>query len=128
MFYVLKGVRFYLEGSSPTSAERRGMVVAMAEASETIWTELPIGCPHCSNHGDEGGAWQTNGWTPFRLVEEVVRSWIFEAKGDSSGALLLTADASNDKVDWESGTNLRLECGQCFETFPLPPQTKVEFA
>src|SRR5688572_28731734 len=68
-----------------------------------------------------GGAWSANGWTPFRLVEEVVRSWIFEARRED-GTLVLAADASNDKADWERGTNLRLECGQCFGTFPLPPE------
>jgi hypothetical protein len=99
----------------------------MAEVAGTPWTELAIVCPHCGNAGEEDGLWQANGWTPFRLVEEVVRSWAFEAERDASGILMLTADASNDKVDWESGTNLRLECGTCFGTFALPDQAKVEF-
>lgn len=99
----------------------------MSGESQTLWSELPIVCPHCGNHGEHNGAWQTNGCTPFRLVEEVVRSWVFEAQRDKDGTLLLTADASNVKVDWESGTTLRLECGQCFETFPLPEGAKVNF-
>ena len=82
---------------------------------------------HCGNIGEEHALSQANGWTPFRLVEEVVCSWIFEAQRDASGTLVFIADASHDKVDWESGTNLRLECGTCFGAFPLPDQTKVEF-
>jgi hypothetical protein len=67
------------------------------------------------------------GVTPFRLIEEVVRSWPFSAELDAGGALLLSADASNDEVDWESGTNLRFECGQCFGEFPLPEGATVDF-
>jgi len=99
----------------------------MVEATQTEWTDLAITCPHCGNHGEEDGLWMANGWTPFRLVEEVVRSWIFEAQRDDGGTLVLTADASNDKVDWENGTNLRLECVTCFGMFALPQEAKVEF-
>jgi hypothetical protein len=42
-------------------------------------------------------------------IEEVVRSWEFAAS-NVDGVLRLTADTSNDSVDWESGTNLRIEC------------------
>ena len=98
----------------------------MAE-EQTRWTELPIVCPHCGNHGEEGGEWEANGVTPFRLIEEVIRSWPFSAKEDASGVLRLSADASNDKVDWESGADLRFECGQCFGEFPVPETAKVEF-
>lgn len=101
--------------------------MARQQAVETSWTELPIACPHCGNHGEEDGQWQINGWTPFRLVEEVVRSWTFEAHPAEGGTLVLIADASNDEVDWESGTNLRFECVQCFGQFPLPENAKVEF-
>lgn len=94
---------------------------------QTQWTELPIVCPHCGNHGEDGGEWETNGVTPFRLIEEVIRSWPLTAKRDESGMLILSADASNDKVDWENGTNLRFECGQCFGDFPLPEGVTVEF-
>ncbi|MEO8381673.1 MAG: hypothetical protein ABI779_18570 [Acidobacteriota bacterium] len=68
-----------------------------------------------------------NGPTPFRLIEEVIRTWLFAPHRDESGTLVLTADASNDQVDWESGTNLRLECGQCFGTFALPDRAAVAF-
>lgn len=100
----------------------------MAEAGQTQWTELAIVCPHCGNDGRDDGRWKVNGWTPFRLVEEVMRSWMFEAQRDPDGTLVLTADASNDKVDWESGTNLRLECVSCFGTFALPDGAELEFA
>jgi hypothetical protein len=40
------------------------------EIDEIDWPELPISCPHCGNHGQAGGEWEENGWTPFRLIEE----------------------------------------------------------
>jgi hypothetical protein len=88
--------------------------------------ELPIQCPHCGNHGEAGGEWEGNAWTPFKLIEEVVRSWEFAARREG-GVMLLSADASGDSVDWESGANLRIECMQCFESFPLPEGAVVEF-
>jgi hypothetical protein len=62
-----------------------------------------------------------------RLIEELVRTWIFEPLRDPDGTLVLTAETRSDEVDWESGANLRLECGQCFETFALPHGAKVKF-
>jgi hypothetical protein len=97
------------------------------DGEETRWIELPIVCPHCGNHGEEGGKWETNGPTPFRLIEDVIRSWPFSAQRDASGALLLVGDTSDDSVDWESGTNLRCECTQCFGEFPLPEGAAVDF-
>ena len=93
---------------------------------QSQWLALPIVCPHCGNHGEPDGQWEANGWTPFKLIEEVVRSWEFtaEAQGD---VVLLTADAESDGVDWESGTNLRIECMQCFGSFPLPERATVSF-
>lgn len=97
-----------------------------SQVEQSRWTELPIVCPHCGNHGEEDGAWEANAWVPFKLVEEVVRSWEFAAV-DVDGLLRLTADASSDSVDWESGTNLRVECMQCFGSFPLPEGAEVVF-
>lgn len=97
------------------------------EHVETMWMDLPIVCPHCGNHGEEDGPWQVNGWTPFRLIEEVVRSWTFEAERRDDGTIHLTADSGSDDVDWESGTNLRFECVQCSGEFPLIENVKVEF-
>jgi hypothetical protein len=93
---------------------------------QSQWLELPIICPNCGNHGEPDGQWEANAWTPFKLIEEVVRSWEFaaEAAGDS---VTLTADSESDSVDWESGTNLRVECMQCFEAFPLPENPSVSF-
>jgi hypothetical protein len=76
-----------------------------AEFEQNPWPELPIVCPHCGNHGEPEGEWQANAWTPFKLIEEVVRSWEFDALQDGS-VLRLTADASSDATDWESGANL----------------------
>jgi hypothetical protein len=97
------------------------------EDEETRWTELPIVCPHCGNHGEAGGEWQTNAWTPFKLIEEVVRSWIFDAGRDESGSLVLIADGGSDDVDWGSGANLRFECMQCFGEFAVPEGVRVDF-
>jgi hypothetical protein len=88
--------------------------------------ELPICCPHCGNHGEPDGAWEANAWTPFQLIEEVVRSWEFMA-ADDCGGLRLTAHACDESVDTESGTNLRIECMQCFESFVLPKGADVQF-
>ena len=63
---------------------------------------------------------------PFKLIEEVVRSWEFGAVQDGD-VLRLTADASSDSTDWESGTNLRIECMQCFGDFPVPEGAEVDF-
>ncbi|HEX7150224.1 MAG TPA: hypothetical protein VF618_01965 [Thermoanaerobaculia bacterium] len=63
---------------------------------------------------------------PFKLIEEVVRSWEFRAVRDEAG-LRLTADAADESVDWESGTNLRIECMQCFASFPIPEGAEVVF-
>jgi hypothetical protein len=96
------------------------------EFEQSPWMELPIQCPHCGNHGEADGEWEGNAWTPFKLIEEVVRSWEFAARREGE-CMLLSADASGDSVDWESGTNLRIECMQCFESFPLPESAVVEF-
>lgn len=99
----------------------------MADHEDTNWSELPLVCPHCGNHGEAGGLWQMNAWTPFKLVEEVVRSWVFEAKIGQGGSLILLADGESDEVDWESGTNLRFECMQCFGQFPVPNDVALDF-
>lgn len=96
------------------------------EVEQSPWLELPIVCPHCGNHGESEGRWQANAWMPFKLIEEVVRSWEFEAVQEG-GVLRLTADAASDSTDWESGTNLRIECMQCFGSFALPDGAEVAF-
>jgi hypothetical protein len=93
---------------------------------QSRWLELPSRCPHCGNHGEPDGAWEANAWTPFKLIEEVVRSWEFTAtRGDTT--LVVKADAAGESVDFESGANLRVECMQCFESFPLPEAAEVLF-
>lgn len=99
----------------------------MASDEETNWHELPIVCPHCGNHGEPAGPWQMNAWTPFKLIEEVVRSWVFDAKMSDSGSLVIVAEGESDEVDWESGANLRFECTQCFGQFPVPEGADVDF-
>jgi hypothetical protein len=100
----------------------------MVDRDETRWADLPIVCPRCGNHGEAGGPWEMSAWTPFKLVEEVVRSWVFEAKRAADGSIEIIADGESDQVDWESGANLRFECMQCFGQFPLPDGAAVDFA
>lgn len=99
------------------------------EPYQSAWPDLPIQCPHCSNHGQPDGEWEVNGRTPFKLIEEVVRSWEFRAKRTVQ-ALVLSANAVDELVDWQdwqSATNLRIECMQCFPSFPIPEGAEVVF-
>ena len=89
---------------------------------QSFWSELPIVCPHCGNHGEPDGTWQANAWTPFKLIEEVVRSWEFTA-ADDGGRLRLTANACDESVDSEH----RIECMQCFQSFAIPEGADVRF-
>lgn len=98
----------------------------MEDFEHSPWLDLPIGCPCCGNHGEPDGTWEANAWTPFKLVEEVVRSWEFAAVRDGD-VLRLTANAVDESVDWESGTNLRIECMRCFGSFPVPEKAAVAF-
>jgi hypothetical protein len=93
---------------------------------QTRWSDLPIVCPYCGNHGQEDGPWTVNAWTPFKLVEQVTRSWVFSAEIDGEGNLFLRGDSNSDDVDWESGRGMRFECMQCFGEFPLPASATVE--
>jgi hypothetical protein len=85
-------------------------------------------CPLCGNNGEVGGEWEKNGEEPFRLVEEVVRSFSFSAVPCENGVLSIVGNASDDSVDWESGRNLRFECVQCFGEFPLPETARLDFS
>jgi hypothetical protein len=98
----------------------------MTESFEqSPWLDLPIQCPHCGNHGAPDGEWEAHAWTPFKLIEEVVRSWEFEA-ASRDGKLVLTANAVDEQVDW-GDTDRRIECMQCFESFPIPEAAEVVF-
>ena len=96
--------------------------------TDTLWRELPIVCPSCGNHGERDGEWETNAAVPFKLIEEVVRSFEFSAEIDADGHLSIVADVETDKVDWESGSGLRLECMACFGQFPTPDGAEIDFA
>jgi hypothetical protein len=98
-----------------------------ADFEQSLWLELPICCPHCGNHGEPDGPWEANAWTPFKLIEEVVRSWEFTAMRHGDG-VLLAANAADEALDGESGTNLRIECMQCFESFAIPEGVEVRFS
>ena len=89
---------------------------------QSRWMELPFCCPHCGNHGEEDGAWEANGWTPFKLIEEETRAWEFDAQAEA-GKFVLTADLGGGASDSE----MRIECMQCLESFPLPEGVSVVF-
>ena len=89
--------------------------------------DLPIVCPHCGNHGHPSDVWPRNAGVPFKLVEDVVRSFEFSADLDENGALDIFGDVETDSVDWESGCNLRIECMACFGQFALPENANVDF-
>ena|SRR5438552_17250622 len=91
---------------------------------EIEWPELPIACPHCGNHGEPDGAWEANAWVPFKLIEEAVRAWEFRAT-DDGGVLRLSADVEDGSIDRKSGTNIRIECMQCFQSFAIPEGAEV---
>jgi hypothetical protein len=93
----------------------------------TRWTQLSIACPHCGNRGQPRGQWAKNAPVPFKLVEQVVRSFMFAAMIDERGSLSIVADVETDQVDWESGDGVRFECMQCFGQFPVPENASVDF-
>jgi hypothetical protein len=99
----------------------------VANSIGTDWPSLGIVCPSCGNRGADDAAWLLHGRAPFRLVEDVSRSWLFSAKLRPGGRLVVVADADHDHVDWEAGSNRRLECMQCLAQFPLTAEMSVEF-
>ena len=98
-----------------------------AYTTDADWPRLGIVCPFCGNRGLDDAAWLLNGDVPFRLVEDVARSWTFSAARISGDGLVMIADANRDDVDWENGLNRRLECMQCLAQFPLPADVIVNF-
>lgn len=96
---------------------------SQVEIDEIDWQDLPIYCPHCGNQGKDGGVWEENGWTPFRLLEEVVRSWLFTPVNRDDGlSLIADVAAGTDPL-----SHLQIECGECFGVFPLPEKVNVRF-
>lgn len=94
---------------------------------DTSWADVPIVCPQCGNHGQPEDAWTNNACVPFKLIEEVIRSFMFSAELNADGQLSLVADVETDAVDWESGSNLRFECMGCFAQFAIPAEARVDF-
>lgn len=88
---------------------------------QSRWLELPFVCPHCGNHGEPDGPWEENCWTPFKLVEEAVTAWAFDAVYDGKG-LTLIADPGES-----SDCETRIQCMKCFELFPLPDGATIRF-
>ncbi len=104
-----------------------GLAMYAEPQPETRWNELPIVCPFCGNHSEAKGRWSTNAAVPFKLVEEVVRSFEFSAELDDERRLLIDADVETDEVDWESGNGIRIECMACFGQFPIPEGADIDF-
>jgi DNA-directed RNA polymerase subunit RPC12/RpoP len=93
----------------------------------TQWRRLRIVCPYCGNRGLSRGEWRKNAPVPFKLVERVVRSFMFAGDVGPAGSISLLADVDTDEVDWESGDEMKLECMQCFGDFPVPHGVSVDF-
>jgi hypothetical protein len=89
--------------------------------------EEPICCPECGNRGREDDGWDMHARVPFRLIERVLRSWEFTTVKREDGSIRLMADTDSDKVDWESGNGLSLECCACFRQFPIPEGLTPDF-
>lgn len=56
-----------------------------------------------------------------------MRTWEFVATLQKNERLAVVGDTDSDSLDWESGTNLRFECVECFGQFPLPKDIDVDF-
>jgi hypothetical protein len=98
-----------------------------ARAVNTRWKALGIVCPHCGNTGRRGGEWERYSSVPFKMVEDVIRSFEFTAEKDAGGVLNLTLDTETDSVDWESSTNIRFECRSCYGSFALPDEYEIDY-
>jgi hypothetical protein len=83
-------------------------------------------CPHCGNDGSDEDDWVKQSTAPFRLIENVSRTWEFDAV-KLGATWLLDGDSGTDEVDWDSGDGLRLECCSCFGEFPIPEGFEVDF-
>lgn len=103
------------------------MFYTMSTASSTQWTELGIRCPACGNNGQSGSGWERNASLPFKLLEDITRSFEFTAEVASDGRLRLIADVDTDSAGWKSGQNTRLECMQCFGTVDLRENADYDF-
>ncbi len=88
---------------------------------------LRIVCPICGNAGERDGAWLYHDSTPFRLVEDVRRSWPFEPKRCDDGGMLAVVDAASDRIDWQNGANRRLACMACLGEFPIGQECQIAF-
>ena len=99
----------------------------MEEEPKTKWTELGIVCPSCGNRGHHAGRWRRRARVPFRVIEDVVRSFEFSASKDEGGRLVLLIDTDTDSVDWESGTGFRFECTNCFTSFEMPADVDYDY-
>lgn len=97
------------------------------QLAKTRWRALGIGCPNCGNDGRRGGKWEKYSSVPFKIVEDVIRSFEFSAEADDDLGLVLTVDTDTDAVDWESGTDHRFECMSCFKSFPLPEKSEWNY-
>jgi hypothetical protein len=98
-----------------------------APVATAKWKALGIVCPHCGNTGRRGGKWERYSSVPFKVVEDVIRSFEFTAEKDADGVVSLTVDTETDSVDWESSTNVRFECRSCYRSFELPDGYELDY-
>lgn len=90
------------------------------------WPELGVRCPRCGNDG-RPGAWERNGSAPFRITEQVARLWDFVPQRTAGSPLVLVVDGDSEKVDWESGSGLKLLCMGCFAELEISDELEVDF-
>ena len=79
-------------------------------------------CPFCGYDGTEPPPVLDE---PFRLTERVVRTWPIALRSGTDGTPEIVADAADDEIDWESSADTKIECGSCFEEFPVPENFAV---
>jgi uncharacterized protein YoxC len=81
---------------------------------------MKLVCPHCGHDGTPATAKPPVGSVGFNyLADDVVCR---EVRGrEESGRLVLASDV---KCDGSGGTNARIECRSCWQTFPIPEGTQ----
>lgn len=96
------------------------------DAALVDWSFAGIVCPTCGNAGIEDGRWLLNDGVPFRIVENLERSWAFRPQRIGS-RVIATIDSAHDRIRWEAGSDRRLECEQCLDQFPIPSSLEIDF-
>ncbi|MFZ2491484.1 MAG: hypothetical protein WA208_08360 [Thermoanaerobaculia bacterium] len=98
----------------------------MSDPEEVNWAELPIVCPECGSHGEPDKKWSRYSNVPFKIAEDVVRTFDFTAE-QVNGKLGIGIVVDTDDVDWESGIGFTIQCMKCYARFPIPDDADTDF-